>query len=242
MRHLSHPHTVAPPTSLPDNTPPTRHAEESEDFDTSGARSMPSDFTTPLLTNHHLPILHPHWFHFSVGPHVWPWRVSHCGFHRVALSASIAEWQFISDSKRPMGYEALIRREDSNRERERVRCPIDLEDGRAYIDAPTYPPPALPVQTLPSSEWSSGLLLVSPAPSIVEMQGGLIHDHTIRLRELSPALFERHDRDIRELFTSDTQMENRELRLQIAKERPTRLDLAKIVDSMRRGQEPRGDV
>nr|GEY62110.1 hypothetical protein [Tanacetum cinerariifolium] len=40
----------------------------------------------------------------------------------------------------------------------------------------------------------------------VEMQGGLIHDHTI------------------------------------AEERPTRLDLAEIVDSMRRGQEPKGDV
>ncbi|GJY63503.1 hypothetical protein Tco_0464963, partial [Tanacetum coccineum] len=35
----------------------------------------------------------------------------------------------------------------------------------------------------------------------VEMQGGLIHDNTIRLGELSPALFERYDRDIWELFT-----------------------------------------
>nr|GEV56482.1 ribonuclease H-like domain-containing protein [Tanacetum cinerariifolium] len=89
----------------------------------------------------------------------------------------------------------------------------------------------------PSPEWSSGSLLVSPAPSIVpspisshmisltipsseaspvtaeaggflaelgpqvEMQGGLICDHTVRLGELSPDLFERYDRDIRELFT-----------------------------------------
>nr|GEW52153.1 hypothetical protein [Tanacetum cinerariifolium] len=35
----------------------------------------------------------------------------------------------------------------------------------------------------------------------VEMQGGLIHDHTVRLEEQSPALFERYDRDIGELFT-----------------------------------------
>ncbi|GJR05421.1 hypothetical protein Tco_0528405 [Tanacetum coccineum] len=127
----------------------------------------------------------------------------------------------------------------------------------------------------------------------VEMQGGLIHDHTVRLGELSPALFEWYDRDIGELFTrsgavrdeifsqryrfrsleherervamnfrviwrpvlaleswvdqtdaqkaalwhviSDTQMENQELRLQIAEERRARLDLAEIVDSMRRG-------
>ncbi|GKA44204.1 hypothetical protein Tco_0736928 [Tanacetum coccineum] len=41
---------------------------------------------------------------------------------------------------------------------------------------------------------------------------------------------------------SDTHMENRELQLQIAEERRARLDLAEIIDSMRRGQEPRGDV
>ncbi|GKD32306.1 hypothetical protein Tco_1247815, partial [Tanacetum coccineum] len=114
---------------------------------------------------------------------------------------------------------------------------IGLEDGIAYIDVPAYPPPTLPAQRPPSPEWSSGSLLVSPAPSIVpspisspvipltapspvaspataetegfltelgaqvEMQRGLIHDHTVRLGELSPALFERYDRDIGELFT-----------------------------------------
>nr|GEY03763.1 hypothetical protein [Tanacetum cinerariifolium] len=114
---------------------------------------------------------------------------------------------------------------------------IDLEDGKAYIDVPAYPPPAPPIQTPPSLEWSSGLLLVSSAPSTVplpisppmnipltvpstvaspataeaevflnelgaqvEMQVGLIHDHTVRLGELSPALFKRYDRDIGELF------------------------------------------
>ncbi|GKF89796.1 hypothetical protein Tco_0263759, partial [Tanacetum coccineum] len=35
----------------------------------------------------------------------------------------------------------------------------------------------------------------------VEMQGGLILDHAIRLEEFSPTLFERYDRDIGELFT-----------------------------------------
>ncbi|GJR46695.1 hypothetical protein Tco_1314798 [Tanacetum coccineum] len=34
----------------------------------------------------------------------------------------------------------------------------------------------------------------------VQMQGGLISDHAVRLKELLPALFERYDRDIRELF------------------------------------------
>nr|GEW83492.1 tubulin beta-2 chain-like [Tanacetum cinerariifolium] len=114
---------------------------------------------------------------------------------------------------------------------------IDLEDGRTYIDVLAYPSPIPHVQTPPSSEWSSGLLHVSPAPSIVpslssspmipltvpspaaspvmaetvgfftelgaqvKMQGGLIHDHMVRLGELSLALFKRYDRDIGELFT-----------------------------------------
>ncbi|GKE02863.1 hypothetical protein Tco_1390846 [Tanacetum coccineum] len=147
---------------------------------------------------------------------------------------------------------------------------IDPEDDRVYIDVPTYPLPAPPIQTPPSLEWSSYLLLISPTSSIVpspisspmipltisslvaspataeaerfltelgarvEMQGGLIHEHTVRLRELSPTLFERYDRDIWELFTS--------ISLGIAEERSALLDLAKIVDSIRRGQEPRGDV
>ncbi|GKA31794.1 hypothetical protein Tco_0718161 [Tanacetum coccineum] len=43
----------------------------------------------------------------------------------------------------------------------------DPEDGMVYIDVPAYPPPAPPVQTPPSPEWSSGSLPISPAPSIV---------------------------------------------------------------------------
>ncbi|GJV42744.1 hypothetical protein Tco_1421184 [Tanacetum coccineum] len=96
--------------------------------------------------------------------------------------------------------------------------------------------------------------------------GGLIGDHTVQLEELSPALFERYDRDIGELFTrsgrlgrrfsprgqtdaqraalwhviSDVQGENRDLRLQLAEKRRARLELAEIINGMRRGQEPRG--
>ncbi|GKF99159.1 hypothetical protein Tco_0297942 [Tanacetum coccineum] len=36
-----------------------------------------------------------------------------------------------------------------------------------YIDVLTYPTPALPVQTPPSLEWTSGSLLISPSPSVV---------------------------------------------------------------------------
>ncbi|GKA37103.1 hypothetical protein Tco_0723668 [Tanacetum coccineum] len=45
----------------------------------------------------------------------------------------------------------------------------DLQDSMVYIDDPAYPPPAPPVQTPPSPEWSSGSLPISPSPSIVPL-------------------------------------------------------------------------
>ncbi|GKC30196.1 hypothetical protein Tco_1037490 [Tanacetum coccineum] len=60
----------------------------------------------------------------------------------------------------------------------------------------------------------------------VKTHGGLIRNHTVRLKSY------------RLLYLR----ENQELRLQLAEERRARLELAKIIDSMRRGQEPRGDV
>ncbi|GKF69810.1 hypothetical protein Tco_0202867, partial [Tanacetum coccineum] len=41
----------------------------------------------------------------------------------------------------------------------------DPEDGMIYIDIPNYPPPAPPVQTPPSPEWTSDSLPNSPSPS-----------------------------------------------------------------------------
>ncbi|GJQ90586.1 hypothetical protein Tco_0001725 [Tanacetum coccineum] len=43
----------------------------------------------------------------------------------------------------------------------------DQEDGMIYIDIPDYPPPAPPVQTPPSPEWTSGSLPISPSHSDV---------------------------------------------------------------------------
>ncbi|GKC04920.1 hypothetical protein Tco_0996530 [Tanacetum coccineum] len=176
---------------------------------------------------------------------------------------------------------------------------IDPEDGRTYIDIPVYLPPAPPVQTPPSPEWSSGSLPISPAPSIipspisspiislavpspvtspstteaegfltelgaqVEMQGGLIRDHMIRLGAITTLLCLRGMiRDIGELFTRSgavrdeilshryrfRSLEHEQERVAvtfraiwrlIAEERHARLDLAEIIDSIRRGQEPR---
>ncbi|GKG35846.1 hypothetical protein Tco_0441000, partial [Tanacetum coccineum] len=39
--------------------------------------------------------------------------------------------------------------------------------GRVYIDIPVYVPPAAPVQTPPSPDWSSGSLPISPLSPIV---------------------------------------------------------------------------
>ncbi|GKA26262.1 hypothetical protein Tco_0712371 [Tanacetum coccineum] len=44
---------------------------------------------------------------------------------------------------------------------------VDLEDGRVYTNILTYAPPAAPVQTLPSPEWSFGSLPVSPSSLVV---------------------------------------------------------------------------
>ncbi|GJR62222.1 hypothetical protein Tco_1504384 [Tanacetum coccineum] len=43
----------------------------------------------------------------------------------------------------------------------------DPEDGKIYIDVPTYPPPAPPIQTQPSPDWMPGSLLISPSHSDV---------------------------------------------------------------------------
>ncbi|GJV76631.1 hypothetical protein Tco_1508215 [Tanacetum coccineum] len=166
----------------------------------------------------------------------------------------------------------------------------DPKDSIVYIDVPTCPPPALPAQTPPSPEWSSGSLPISPTPSVipspisspmipltipspvaspataetegfltelgaqVEMQRGLIRDHTVRLEELSPTLFKRspeHQQERitvtfgaiwRPLLALESWEENQELRLHLAEERRARLELAEIVDNMSRGKEPKGDV
>ncbi|GKD49915.1 hypothetical protein Tco_1278891 [Tanacetum coccineum] len=69
-----------------------------------------------------------------------------------------------------LGYEVLRCWEIASREGQVPSVFVvgqDPEDGRTYIDVPVYAPPAPPIQTPPSPEWSSGSFLVSPTPSIV---------------------------------------------------------------------------
>ncbi|GKE74001.1 hypothetical protein Tco_1536042, partial [Tanacetum coccineum] len=101
-----------------------------------------------------------------------------------------------------LGYAALRRRELALEDGD----VYNSEDGMICIDIPDYPPPAPPIQTPPSPEWTSGSLLISPSHSDVSSPISspmwvLISDHAVRLEELSPAQFERYDRDIGELFT-----------------------------------------
>ncbi|GJR63125.1 hypothetical protein Tco_1505287 [Tanacetum coccineum] len=123
----------------------------------------------------------------------------------------------------------------------------DPEYDMVYIDVPTYPPPAPPVQTPPY--------------------------RFVWLEELSPAMFERSLEYEQERVAvrfgaiwrpvlaleswagqtdaqraalwhaiSDVQGENQDLQLQLAEERRARLELVEVIDGMRRGQEPKGDA
>ncbi|GJU69685.1 hypothetical protein Tco_1255944 [Tanacetum coccineum] len=131
----------------------------------------------------------------------------------------------------------------------------DPEDGMIYIDIPDYPPPAPPIQTPPSPEWTYGSLPISPSHSdaitYFIAYGGFISDNAVRLEELSPALFKRSLEYEQErvavtfgaiwrpvLALEAWAGENHDLRLQLAEERRARLELAEIIDGMRRGRSP----
>nr|GEY06073.1 hypothetical protein [Tanacetum cinerariifolium] len=124
-----------------------------------------------------------------------------------------------------LGYEALRRREIASRE---SKMPSVFKVGHGFGSVPEPERPEgvttcletiSPSPSIAPSPISSPIISLT-VPSLVaslataevegflaelgsqvEMQGGLIHDHTVRLGELSPALFERYDRDIGELFT-----------------------------------------
>nr|GEX36777.1 hypothetical protein [Tanacetum cinerariifolium] len=104
------------------------------------------------------------------------------------------------------------------------------QSSRVYTNIPTYAPPAAPVQTPSSPEWSLGSLPILPSSPVVplfiaslvatpaatisidevqflevraqlELHGSILHDHTQRLDALPPTLFEGYDKDLRELYT-----------------------------------------
>nr|GEY56995.1 hypothetical protein [Tanacetum cinerariifolium] len=124
------PHTVASPTLLPDSTPPTCHAEESEDPDTFGARSTSLDSTAPLSPDHSL-------------THTSPTLVSFlCRITRMAvrvppamspgLSANIADVAAMSDS----AFLEDDEEEDEKEEYEEVKESLDF-DSESEEEGPT---------------------------------------------------------------------------------------------------------
>nr|GEX30873.1 hypothetical protein [Tanacetum cinerariifolium] len=252
------PHTVASPTSLPDSTPPIRHAHESEDSDTTArmAVRVPPAMSPGLSA--------------SIAKVAAMFDSTFHKRFRSSYEKDDEKDDDEEDEEEEDNEVEEISDSDSKSEDAEDEGPTTEDEGPAAGDeglavgdegpgmrveslglggdeavhegqqraAPVVETTVAPtVQTPPSPEWSSGLLHVSPVPFIVpspisspmisltvsslvaspatveaegfltelgtkvEMHGGLIHDHTVRLKELSPALFERYDRDIWELFT-----------------------------------------
>ncbi|GJW88352.1 hypothetical protein Tco_0163692, partial [Tanacetum coccineum] len=118
-----------------------------------------------------------------------------------------------------------------------------MENGMVYIDVPAYPPPAPPVQTPPSPEWSSGSLSISPAPSIVPSPiSSTVMPLTVPSPVATPATAETKGF----LIELGAQVEMQgglirrepELRLHLAEERRALLELAEIINNIRRGRSP----
>nr|GFA19932.1 hypothetical protein [Tanacetum cinerariifolium] len=229
--------------------------EESEDSDTSSVRSTPSDFIASLSPDHPFTHTTPTLVLFIRRTARMAVRVPLAMSH--GLSANIAEVVVMSDlafqddekeddeeeDKEEDEDEKVDESSDSDSEREDAK-----DEGSAAGDEGLAAKGEGPAS--PAMAEAEGFLTDLGAQ--VEMHEGLINDYTIRLGELSPALFEKYDRDIGELFTrafwrpllaleslagqtdaqraalwyaiSDTQIENQELRLQITEERHARLD------------------
>ncbi|GJZ97563.1 hypothetical protein Tco_0670016 [Tanacetum coccineum] len=345
------PHTVASPTSLPDSTLPTRHAKDSVDSDTFGARYMPSDSTALLSPDH--PLTHASHTLVPILCRIARMVMRVPPVMSPGLFASIADVAAMSDSafrkrfrssyeslpsssqpdlpsqKHYRGTSELVEDDDDDEEEdndekdkededEEVDKTLDSdsesEDAKdegptvededpaagtgvcaphtwqraalvvktavgkpiglgyealrrqditlgegwipsvfelAYIDVPAYPPPAPPIQTPPSPEWSSGSLPVSLAPSIVLSP---ISSPMILLTVPSPIalpttaeakgyLTESLEHEQKKVVVTFRAIWRPVLALESwTEERRTRLDLAKIIDGMRRGHEPKGDV
>nr|GFA32741.1 hypothetical protein [Tanacetum cinerariifolium] len=114
----------------------------------------------------------------------------------------------------------------------------DPEDGMVFIDVPAYPPPAPPVQTPPSPKWMSGSLLISPSPFIIPLSiSSTMIPLTIPSLVATPT-------------TVETEGFLTKLGAQVEMQGGLICDHAvgleelspALFESIRRGEEPRGDV
>nr|GEY04098.1 hypothetical protein [Tanacetum cinerariifolium] len=161
---------VASPTSLPDSTPPTCYVKESEDFDTSGARSMSSDSIVPLLQDHLLTRTTPALV-LSLR------RIAHMVMRvslmmSPSLSASIEKVAAMFDSMFRKRFRSSYKSLPSI-------APLDLPSWKHSLEdeGPTAGdegPSAgdeggTRIPTPPSPKWSSGSLPISPKPPIIPL-------------------------------------------------------------------------
>ncbi|GKE51586.1 hypothetical protein Tco_1486742, partial [Tanacetum coccineum] len=132
----------------------------------------------------------------------------------------------------------------------------DPEDSMIYVDIPDYPPPAPPIQIPPSPDSDVGGLISDYAVRSEELLLALFKRSLEYEQERVAVTFRAIWRPVIALEAwegqtdaqravlwhaiSDVQGENQDLWLQLAEERRARLELAEVVDGIRRGQEPRG--
>ncbi|GKD78456.1 hypothetical protein Tco_1341077, partial [Tanacetum coccineum] len=115
------PYTVASPTLLPDSTPPACYARESEDSDTSGARSTSSDSTAPLSPDHPLT---------RTSPTPTPTRASF--YQRTARITVSAQPVMSPVRKRYRGTSELIL--DTNSEEDKIGDEDNEDEGHGLDD------------------------------------------------------------------------------------------------------------
>ncbi|GKA95815.1 hypothetical protein Tco_0817910, partial [Tanacetum coccineum] len=129
----------------------------------------------------------------------------------------------------------------------------DANDNRVYTDIPAYVPLATPVQTPPSSEWSSSSLFISPSSPVVPSPIAspmatptatisVDEDQFIERPVLAlEARARQTDAQRAALWHAiyNIQRENQDLRTQLAEERRERLELADYVSRIERRQESR---
>ncbi|GJY10024.1 hypothetical protein Tco_0378209 [Tanacetum coccineum] len=86
-------------------------------------------------------------------------------------------------------------------EEEEEATPEDPEDGEVYTNIPTYVPPAAPVQTSPSPEWSPGSLPVPPSSLVVPSPiASPVTPLATTISVDEDQFLEGYDRDLRELY------------------------------------------
>ncbi|GKB15390.1 hypothetical protein Tco_0849313 [Tanacetum coccineum] len=114
-------------------------------------------------------------------------------------------------------------------------CSLPILPSSPVVPSPIASPVATPTATI--SVLEDQFIEIGAQ---LELHGNILHDHTQRLDALPPTLFANIDRDVRELYTRSGAVgdeifsENHDLRMQLAKERRGRLEMADCVTRMER--------